>query len=127
MFKPALQNSFRAALMMIAASSLIGMTTIIAKMLGQGFKGESLHPLQVSAGRFGFATLTLLILLLIKRYKFEKPPLSNSFCSFYIWMAWCYLYVCCCHINSRFRCYFHKFYQSSICNDIGTFSLKRKS
>ena len=73
MFKPALQNSFRAALMMIAASSLIGMTTIIAKMLGQGFKGESLHPLQVSAGRFGFATLTLLILLLIKRYKFEKP------------------------------------------------------
>ena len=73
MFEPALQNSFRAALMMIAASSLIGMTTIIAKMLGQGFKGESLHPLQVSAGRFGFATLTLLILLLIKRYKFEKP------------------------------------------------------
>ena len=73
MFKPALQNSFRAALMMIAASSLIGMTTIIAKILGQSFKGESLHPLQVSAGRFGFAILTLLILLLIKRYKFEKP------------------------------------------------------
>ena len=36
--------------MMVAASSLIGMTTILAKMLGQGFDGESLHPLQVSAG-----------------------------------------------------------------------------
>ena len=73
MFKPALQNSFRAALMITAASSLIGMTAILAKILGQGFKGESLHPLQVSAGRFGFALLTILIFLLIKRYKFEKP------------------------------------------------------
>ena len=59
MFKPALQNSFRAALMMTAASSLISMTAILAKILGQGFKGESLHPLQVSAGRFGFAFLTI--------------------------------------------------------------------
>jgi len=73
MFKPALQNSFRAALMITAASSLIGMTAILAKILGQGFKGESLHPLQVSAGRFGFALLTILIFLLIRRYKFEKP------------------------------------------------------
>ena len=73
MFKPAIQNSFRAALMMIAASCFIGMTAIIAKILGQGFKGESLNPLQVSAGRFGFALLTLLIFLLIKRDKFERP------------------------------------------------------
>ena len=88
MFKPALQNSFRAALMMIAASSLIGMTTIIAKMLGQGFKGESLHPLQVSAGRFGFALLTLLIVLIIKRYKFEKPNYLIHFTrSFFGWMG----------------------------------------
>ena len=73
MFKPALQNSFRAAIMMTAASIFIGMTAILAKTLGQGFNGESLHPLQVSAGRFGFALLTILIFLLIKRYKFEKP------------------------------------------------------
>ena len=33
----------------------------------------SLHPLQVSAGRFGFALLTILIFLFIKQYKFEKP------------------------------------------------------
>jgi len=73
MFKPSVQNSFRATLMMTAASSLIGMTAIIAKTLGQGFNGESLHPLQISAGRFGFALLALLIFLIIKRYKFEKP------------------------------------------------------
>ncbi len=73
MFKQGIKNTFRATLMMTAASSLIGMTAIIAKTLGQGFKGESLHPLQVSAGRFGFAFLTLLIILLVKRYKFERP------------------------------------------------------
>ena len=73
MFNSAIQNSFRAALMMTAASCFIGMTAILAKTLGQGFNGESLHPLQVSAGRFGFALLTILIFLLIKQNKFEKP------------------------------------------------------
>ena len=73
MFKQGIKNTFRATLMMTAASSLIGMTAIIAKTLGQGFKGESLHPFQVSLGRFGFALLTILIFLLIKRHKFEKP------------------------------------------------------
>ena len=50
MFEPEKGNPILAALMMLAASSLIGMTTILAKMLGQWFDGESLHPLQVSAG-----------------------------------------------------------------------------
>ena len=50
MFEPVKGNPILAALMMLTASSLIGMTTILAKMLGQGFDGESLHPLQVSAG-----------------------------------------------------------------------------
>ena len=69
MFNLAIQNSIRAALMMTAASCFIGMTAILAKALGHGFNGESLNPLQVSAGRFGFALLTILIILLIKRYK----------------------------------------------------------
>ena len=73
MFNTAIQNSFRSALMMTAASFFIGMTAILAKTLGKGFNGESLHPLQVSAGRFGFALLTILIFLLIKQNKFEKP------------------------------------------------------
>ena len=50
MFEPEKGNPILAALMMLTASSLIGMTTILAKMLGQGFVGESLHPLHVSAG-----------------------------------------------------------------------------
>ena len=50
MFEPEKGNPILAALMMLAASSLIGMTTILAKMLGQWFDGESLHPLQVSTG-----------------------------------------------------------------------------
>ena len=50
MFEPVKENPILAALMMLTASSLIGMTTILAKMLGQGFDGESLHPLHMSAG-----------------------------------------------------------------------------
>ena len=50
MFEPEKGNPILAALMMLTASSLIGMTTILAKMLGQWFDGESLHPLQVSVG-----------------------------------------------------------------------------
>ena len=49
MFEPVKGNPILAVLMMVAASSLIRMTTIFAKMLGQGLYGESLHPLQVSA------------------------------------------------------------------------------
>ena len=50
MFEPVKENPILAALMMLTGSSLIGMTSILAKMLGQGFVGESLHPLHVSAG-----------------------------------------------------------------------------
>ena len=50
MFAPVKGNPILTALMMVTASSLIRMTTILAKMLGQWFDGESLHPLQVSAG-----------------------------------------------------------------------------
>ena len=49
MFEPVKENPILAALMMVAVSSLIRMPTILAKMLGQWFDGESLHPLQVSA------------------------------------------------------------------------------
>ena len=50
MFAPVKGNPILAVLMMVATSSLIRMTTILVKMLGQWFDGESLHPLQVSAG-----------------------------------------------------------------------------
>ena len=54
---PSNENPLKAALMMVAASNFIGMTTILAKILGQELEGESLHPLQVSAGRFFFALM----------------------------------------------------------------------
>ena len=44
---------------MVAASALIAATTLIAKALGLGAGGEALHPLQISAGRFAFALITL--------------------------------------------------------------------
>ena len=51
MFQPVKRDPILAVLMVVAASSLIHMTTILAKMLGQGgLYGETLHPLQVSAG-----------------------------------------------------------------------------
>jgi len=51
---------------MIGAAALIAMTSIIGKALGVGVGGgEALHPLQVSAGRFLFAVLTLMIFLLL--------------------------------------------------------------
>ena len=59
--------------MMIAASSLIGMTTLLAKILGQGVEGESLHPFQISAGRFFFALLTLLVFSLFYKFRFQSP------------------------------------------------------
>lgn len=44
---------------MVAASALIAATTLIAKALGLGAGGEALHPLQISAGQFAFALITL--------------------------------------------------------------------
>jgi drug/metabolite transporter (DMT)-like permease len=53
--------------LMIAASACVAATTLMAKALGQGvgqgISGQPLHPLQVSAGRFLFALLTLLPLV----------------------------------------------------------------
>ena len=52
-------NSLRAALMMVATSSLIAITTLFAKVLGLGAEVVTLHPLQITAGRFLFALVAL--------------------------------------------------------------------
>ena len=44
---------------MLAACACIAATTLMGKALGRGIGGEALHPLQISAGRFAFALLTL--------------------------------------------------------------------
>ncbi len=76
MFQPGKHNPLRAALMMLAASALVAATTILAKALGQGVAGEALHPFQISAGRFGFALIVLIMIQSLNRPKFHKPSLK---------------------------------------------------
>ncbi len=57
------RETLRAIGAMLAAAALIAVTTLLAKVLGRGLTGPELHPLQVSAGRFGFAFLALLPVL----------------------------------------------------------------
>jgi drug/metabolite transporter (DMT)-like permease len=52
---PAAYGFRRAALMMLGASALLAMTSLLAKALGRGIHGPELHPFQISAGRFCFA------------------------------------------------------------------------
>ncbi|MEM9577417.1 MAG: DMT family transporter [Pseudomonadota bacterium] len=51
---------------MVGAAALVAMTSIIGKTLGIGaVEATGLHPFQVSAGRFGFALLALVVFLLV--------------------------------------------------------------
>jgi drug/metabolite transporter (DMT)-like permease len=50
----------RAAAMMVGASAIIAVTSLLAKALGRGVEGSALHPFQVTAGRFGFALALVL-------------------------------------------------------------------
>lgn len=70
-------NPIRSALMMLAASAMFAATTILAKALGQGVAGPALHPFQLSAGRFGFAFLILLVVIALKRPIFHQPAYKS--------------------------------------------------
>lgn len=65
------------ALMMISSCALIAATSLMAKAMGPlgsqalGFEGSPLHPLQVSAGRFCFAFLALVIVTAVLRPRFH--------------------------------------------------------
>jgi drug/metabolite transporter (DMT)-like permease len=50
--------------MMVGASAIIAVTSLLAKALGRGVGGGALHPFQVTAGRFGFAFALVLLLSL---------------------------------------------------------------
>ncbi len=56
-----------AALFMLAAAALVAATTLIAKVLGQTLLGEPLPGLMVSAGRFVFAWIALVPIVLALR------------------------------------------------------------
>jgi len=65
----ALQSVHKPALMMICASVFIALSTFLAKGLSGQFDtdDQSLHPLQITAGRFLFAWFLWLAILLLKR------------------------------------------------------------
>ena len=50
--------------MMVGASAIIAVTSLLAKALGRDVAGDALHPFQVTAGRFGFAFALVLALSL---------------------------------------------------------------
>lgn len=57
-------NSQKAVLAMLAASALVAATSVLAKWLGlDAGDAAGLHPLQITAGRFGFAFLALIVVL----------------------------------------------------------------
>ena len=60
--------------LLVAASALIALTTLVAKALGRGVGGEALHPLQVAAGRFGFALVWLVVVATVVRPGFAGTP-----------------------------------------------------
>jgi drug/metabolite transporter (DMT)-like permease len=63
-----------AAAMMLGASALMAVTSLLAKALGRGLHGPELHPLQVSAGRFCFALLGLAVVGIWLRPHFSGAP-----------------------------------------------------
>ncbi|MCO4825780.1 DMT family transporter [Amylibacter sp.] len=77
MNNPAPNNPRRAAAMILLASALFAATTILAKFLGT--TQNPLHPLQVSAGRFFFAFITIATFAAITRPKITAPNLPLHF------------------------------------------------
>jgi drug/metabolite transporter (DMT)-like permease len=62
--------------MMLSAAAFIAATTLMAKALGRGMGSEPLPPLMVSAGRFAFAWLTLVPIVLWARPSFAGAAWS---------------------------------------------------
>lgn len=61
-----------AALFMLGATACIAGTTLLAKVLGRPEAGTSLHPLQISFGRFFFAWIAIALAVAVLR-----PPLAR--------------------------------------------------
>ena len=66
-------------LFMLAASFLFACGSVLTKIIGNGFIGDGVHPLQIAHGRFFFAFIFLLFLCI-----FYKPNLKSSFIKIHI-------------------------------------------
>jgi drug/metabolite transporter (DMT)-like permease len=62
-------------MLMLAASALVAGTSLLAKMLGTDVLGPALNPFQITAGRYVFALIALVITTAIVRPTFTKPAL----------------------------------------------------
>ena len=58
---------------MLAASSFIGGTAVVAKILGKDYLGEPLSPFQISHSRFLYGFVFVLIFSLFNKIKIESP------------------------------------------------------
>ena len=94
---PAVHSPKRAALMTLLAASLIASTTIVAKYLGT--LGTPLHPFQVSAGRFVFAFLALLVFSAMTRPEISNPKVALHLGrSLFGWMGVTLMFTAVAHI-----------------------------
>ena len=66
----------KAAILIILATIFIAGTMVLAKSLGQDWLGKPLHPLIISAGRFSFAWMALVIIFVIKKPTIKSPNLK---------------------------------------------------
>ena len=73
MFQARTQNPALAATLICIATAFIAATTLFAKALGSDAFGPTLHPLQISHGRYIFAFIGLLMVARIMRPKFGAP------------------------------------------------------
>lgn len=67
------QNPALAAALILAATTFIAGTTLMAKALGTESLGAPLHPMQISHGRFLFAFMAISTAVLILRPRFIRP------------------------------------------------------
>jgi len=63
-----------AAIMILCASALFACTTLIAKFLGTG--EAALHPFQVSAGRFVFAFMVMVLVSVVVKPRLARPNIG---------------------------------------------------
>lgn len=67
-------SAVSAIVIMVFASAVIALTSLLAKVLGLGAGDTPVHPLQVSAGRFFFALVAISIVAAWMRPSFQATP-----------------------------------------------------
>jgi drug/metabolite transporter (DMT)-like permease len=64
----------KAALLMLGCCALMSVVSLLGKTLGQGIWGAPMHPLQITAGRYGFSFMFIAAVSLHVRPSFRGTP-----------------------------------------------------